>query len=169
MGSRKMMKSDPLFEALGSLDELNSWIGLCRVKCGNSAKLKVISEKLKDVQETLFIMQAEIAMYGMQKKSNIHLSIEKTIELEEEIRRIDEIVPQIKKFIISGGSEQSAMLDVARSLTRKVERAFVAFSKIKKINPEILRFINRLSSLLFAQSRFVNYTLKIKEENPSYK
>ena len=156
MGSKKIAKDDPLFEALGSLDELNSWLGFCRYK------------KLKSIQEDLFIVQAELATVGMGTKSKIQITNAKTEKLEKEIAKIDKITPQIKKFIIPGASELSAKLDVARAFARKAERAVVAYGKKRKLNPEILCYLNRLSSLLFALARLVNYSLKVKEENPRY-
>lgn len=159
MGARKIAKDDPLFEALGALDELNSWIGYCRYP------------KLKTVQEDLFIAQAEIAMTAMGKKSKIKITRTKTERLEREIAEIDAILPQIKQFIIPGASELSAKLDVARTLARRAERACVKFfkaSEANEANEALLAYLNRLSSLLFALARLVNFSLKKKEESPGY-
>ena len=152
MGMKKIAKDDPLFEALGALDELNSWIGYCQYK------------KLKAIQEDLFIAQAEIALAALGKKSKIQITNAKTQRLEQEILAIDKIVPQIKKFIIPGASELSAKLDYARALARRAERAAVR----AKVSPELLQYLNRLSSILFAHARLVNYKFKIKEKNPGY-
>ena len=168
MGAKKIAKDDPLFEALGSLDELNSWIGYCRAYA-KGLKFKSLRSQLQAIQETLFIAQAELGMAGMGKKSKIHITNIKTQELEKEIAKIDKIVPQIKQFIIPGASELSAKLDIARAFARRVERAFVAFNKKQKLNPDLLQYLNRLSSILFAHARLVNYLLNVKEENPTYK
>lgn len=157
MGAKKISKDDPLFEALGDLDELNSWLGFCQYK------------PLRRLQEDLFIAQAEIALEAMGKKSKIKITKAHVARLEHDIASIDKKVPQIKKFIIPGGSELSAKLDVARAFARRVERAFVAFSKKTPLNPELLQYLNRLSSILFAHARMVNYTKKVKEQNPSYR
>lgn len=148
MGARKISKAAPLFEALGALDELNSWLGFCNYK------------KLQFVQETLFIAQAELGMH-----SKLRVTHAKTEELEKEIAKIDKIVPPIKKFIIPGGSELSAKLDFARALARRAERDAVRI----KASPELLQYLNRLSSLLFAYARLTNFRLKKKEQNPSYR
>jgi len=161
MGVRKIAKDDPLFDALGALDELNSWLGVCRA----SVKLKAKSYKLKAIQETLFIAQAEIAMLGMKKRYTLRVTRAKTEELEREIRRIDAVVPNIKKFIIPGGAELSAKLDYARTLARRAERTLVCI----KANPDLLAYLNRLSGYLFALARLVNFRLNIKEESPSYR
>lgn len=169
MGARKISKSDPLFDALGALDELNSWIGLCRSELRKDKRFVDIERSLLRIQETLFIAQAELAMIGMRRSSKIMIQKEKTVDLEQEIAEIDKKVPQIKQFIIPGASEVSARLDVARSLARNVERAFVKFAQKQKLNPNLLQYLNRLSSILFAHARMVNYVLKVREENPSYR
>ena len=162
MGMKKIAKDDPLFEALGALDELNSWIGYCQYK------------KLKAIQEDLFIAQAEIALAALGKKSKIQITNAKTQRLEQEILAIDKVVPQIKKFIIPGASELSAKLDYARALARRAERAAVLARRSlgeggkATISPDLLQYLNRLSSILFAHARLVNYKFKIKEKNPSY-
>lgn len=153
MGTRKISKADPLFEALGALDELNSWLGFCN------------SKKLQAIQETLFIAQAEIGMAGMGKRYTLHVTRAKTEELEHEILRIDTVVPPIKKFIIPGGSELATKLDYARALARRAERACVRI----KANPDLLQYLNRLSAYLFALARLENHRLKIKEKNPGYR
>jgi|SRR3989344_657092 len=167
MGARKIAKDDPLMDALGALDELNSWLGYCRA----SVKRKAISYKLKAIQEDLFVAQAEIAMIAMQKKSKIQITNVKTKALEKEILKIDKQVPQIKKFIIPGGSELSAKLDFARTLVRRAERAVVKANAANEAisSPELLQYLNRLSSYLFALARLVNFRLNIKEESPSYR
>ena len=148
MGARKIAKDAPLMEALGALDELNSWLGFCNYK------------KLRPVQETLFIAQAELGMY-----SKLRVKKEKTLELEQEIAKIDKLVPSIKKFIIPGGSELATKLDFARALARRAERTAVK----ARVSADLLQYLNRLSSLLFALARLVNFRLKLKEENPTYK
>ena len=90
-------------------------------------------------------------------------------DIKECINKIDKLVPPITKFIIAGASEASAVLDFARSLSRRVERTIVAYSKKKKLNPELMRYSNRISSLIFALARSVNFRLKKKEVNPHYR
>ncbi len=152
MGAKKIAKDDPIFEALGSLDELNSWLGLCQDK------------RLKPIQEDLFIAQAEIGLAAMGRKSKIKITKLKTERLEKEIAKIDKVVPPIKKFIIPGGSELSTKLDFARALARRAERDAVRM----KASPDLLQYLNRLSSLLFALARLANFRLKLKEKNPKY-
>ena len=117
------------------------------------------------------MVQAEVAVigFGYKAKSFREKIGRKTIELEKFIGKIDKKLPIIKKFILPGGSELSARLDVARVIARRAERATVRFNnKKKRLPPELLQFLNRLSSAFFALARYVNHAKKVKEENPKY-
>ena len=169
MGKKKIAKDDPLFHVLGSLDELNSWLGLCRANAGKDKRTKEISSILEEIQQTLFICQAEVASVGAGFTPKVKIISAKTKNIEKEINIIDSQIPEITKFIIPGGSELSAHLDVARVLARKNERMARTFARKKKLRPELLQYLNRLSSILFALARFANFKLKVKENNPNYK
>lgn len=173
LGHKTLSKDDPVFEALGSLDELDSWLGVCisddHIIGGRRKKPgREIDRILRNIQETLFIAQAEIATVAVGGELKIKVATAKTEELESIIAGIDSQVPEIIKFVIPGGSRLSASLDFARTLARRAERGIRKYGKSKKLRPELLQYINRLSSVLFALARYVNHRLKIKEENPSY-
>jgi cob(I)alamin adenosyltransferase len=165
-GKKKLPKDGALFGVLGDLDELNSWLGFAGI--GAPKKIKEI---LKQLQEDLFIVQAEIAVvgFGYQTRGFKDIDSEKTKELEKIIIGIDKKIPPIRTFILPGGSELAAKLDIARTIARRTERAAVNYRKSKKFPVEALRFLNRLSSLLFALARYVNYSKKIREEKPNYR
>jgi len=165
-GKKKLPKDNALFDLLGDLDELNSWVGFARVE----AK-KDMGEILKMVQQTLFIIQAEAAVAGFGYKARGFSRIDagKTREVEKIIETLDKKLPPIRKFILPGGSELSARLDVARVIARRAERAAVKFNRTKKLSPEMLQFLNRLSSLFFALARYANHKKGVKEDNPRYR
>jgi len=169
IGSKRLPKDDIIFQLLGELDELNCLLGLCKADAQGNRKLRDLVSVLGDIQETLFGVQAEVAAIGGGYESSVKISANKIKAIEEVINRIDLELPSIRKFIIPGGSRISAQIDLTRAVARRVERTAVAFSKRKKLRPELMQFLNRISSLLFALARLVNYRLKIKEENPSYK
>lgn len=169
MGKSEVSKDSGLFQLLGGLDELNSWIGFCRAGAVKTPKLKALAGWLKEVQEGLFVAQAEVAALGSGFKPKFKIAVAKTAWLEKIIQEIDKKLPPITKFIIPGASEASSRIDVARVLARKTERAAKALSVSVRLSPELLQYLNRLSSFLFALARWTNYVLKIKEENPSYK
>jgi cob(I)alamin adenosyltransferase len=163
---QKISKSSAITEALGSLDEINSYLGICKIMVKNF-KQKVsdieIFEIINRIQNNLFVIQAQVA--GADKKIT-----ESEIKFVEKI--IDEIekkLPPIKTFLISGASDLSAHFDFARTLVRRAERRVVTVSdeNITKINSETLIYLNRLSSLLYAFARFSAKEIGA-EEAPKY-
>ncbi|MGC9603038.1 MAG: cob(I)yrinic acid a,c-diamide adenosyltransferase [Minisyncoccia bacterium] len=164
-GKKKLPKDNALFDLLGDLDELNSWIGFARVE----AK-KDMGEILKMVQQDLFVIQAEAAVtgFGYEARGFSKIDAGRTRNIERIIEALDKKLPPIRKFILPGGSELSARLDIARVIARRAERAAVRFNRTKKLSPELLQFLNRLSSLFFALARYANRKKGVKEENPKY-
>ena len=162
-------KSDSVFEAIGSLDELNAVIGFCRVEVEKNRSMdgKKIAEILFEIQETFFLIQAEIASARFKFDIPRRMDSREVVSLEKIIEELSKKLPEINKFQIPGGSELSARLNIARTIARRAERAVVSFNQ-KKISSELVRYLNRLSSLLFVMSRYVNYCLKIKETSPKY-
>lgn len=167
---QRFSKSSAIAEALGSLDEINSFLGLCKVKSANS-KIKLgkrglgLSEVVGNFQNDLFIIQAEIA--GADKK----ISSGKIDFLEEVIGEIERELPPIKTFFVSGGTELAASFDFARTLARRAERRVVEVAEEGKVKveKETLAYLNRLSSMLYALARLMNHKSGINEEPPSYK
>lgn len=163
-----LSKSSQIAEALGALDETNSLLGWCKVKTEASylsVKKQTLTAILEEAQNNLFSIQAELA--GAPKKLS-RLAVKKA---EMIIREIEKELPPIKNFIIAGGSELSAMLDVARTIARRTERKVVAVveSKNRDLQPNVLAYLNRLSSLLYALSRLANHRAGIVERKPDYK
>jgi len=155
-------------EALGTLDEINSLLGWCKTKTETSQIVvakKKLSVILEETQNSLFSIQAELA--GAPKK----LSKAAVKRIETLIKEIDKELPPIKNFIIPGGTELSAMLDVARTVARRAERQVVAVAEISDIKLPLstLAYLNRLSSLLYALARLVNHRAGIAEKKPSYR
>jgi len=176
INGNEVSKSNPIVEFLGSLDELNSWLGYARVEADKlkteSASRRIdVAVVLKNIQNALFIAQAEAAALGFGYGKSPKITDEKTKYFEEVIAEIDKVVPKIEKFIIVGGTELSARLDVGRAIARRVERQakkYVPEDSNKNLTPEMLKFLNRLSSILFALARYVNFVSGVKEENPTY-
>lgn len=168
----RIPKSSELPEALGALDELNSYIGLAKVKAaeGNpnilvDGAMHQLPLILRDVQETLFVVQAEVA--GADKR----VPEGKVKSIEDIINTVEKTIPPITRFTVAGGTELSALLDVARALARRTERRVVALENTgaRALSAETRAYLNRLSSLLFALARFANHAAGVVEEGPSYK
>lgn len=168
IGKKKVSKSLPMLELLGALDELNSAAGFARSAArGKSAKL---NPRILRLQEILFIAQAEVAASALGfPKPKSPIAEKHTLELEKMIQDIDKFLPPLKNFVIPGGSELSARLDLARTAARRTERMAVRLTESKqKISPGVLKFLNRLSSAFFALARHANKLEGIKEQHPGY-
>lgn len=166
--SERVSKASCQTEALGVLDELNSFLGLCKVKAESLAWRvdgKIAFEIIGDVQQNLFIIQAETA--GAKGKT---IKPSKVGEIEIMADEMENLMPPIKSFFVSGGSEQAALFDVARTLTRRAERAAISAIESGEISigEHTRAYLNRLSSLFFALARFTNFKAGVKEESPRY-
>lgn len=167
---QRVSKSSSIAEALGSLDEINSFLGFIKIKA-DSIKFNLptneiaVPETINQIQQDLFIVQAELAGAGKT------ITPEKVKWLEEIIDGIEKTLPPIKTFFVSGGTELAALSDVARTIARRAERRVVGVSDEGKIviGKETLAYLNRLSSVLYAFARSFNHIAHIKEEAPQYK
>jgi cob(I)alamin adenosyltransferase len=168
----RIPKSSALPEALGTLDELNSFIGFARAVARRSDNPAIalegesldIAGLLRGVQETLFIVQAEVA--GADKR----VADGTTARVSAVVDAVEQEIPPLKGFSIAGGTELSAALDVARTLARRAERRLVGIETdgLRALAPETKSYMNRLSSLLFALARLANHAAGVAEENPRY-
>lgn len=163
----RVTKTSPIFECLGNLDELNGLTGWCKVAC--PAELKVgewaVGAILRDVQDHLFTLQAEVA--GAQK-SIPQSSVEALGEL---ITSIERSLPEVKTFLVAGGTEFSARLDIARAVSRRVERRIVHLHENgeRAISAPSRAYMNRLSSLFYALTRLANDAEGVVETPPAYR
>lgn len=155
LGCKEVSKANLKIIALGAIDELNSIIGI--ILSFNPSK--EVKNYIKPVQNDLFIIQAELA--GVNKK----IDESKTKRLEKIIDKIFSKV-LIKGFVIPGGRKTGALLDWARTVCRRAEIEVVKLSKKTKINPEILKYLNRLSDFLYILARWENRN--IEEKAPKY-
>jgi len=153
----RMAKSDQLATALGAVDELNSWIGLCRNSPLTPLFIKErgtkgvsLGDELKRIQNNLLTIGSQLA--GSEKR----IKTSETAHLEKLIDRLTRELPKLSNFIYPTG-----YLQVARSVCRRAEREVVA-AGIKEKN--ILKYLNRLSDALFTMGRWVNFKTGMKEE-----
>lgn len=163
---QRISKSSAITEALGSLDEVNSFLGVCKAQIHDSGFMiqdKKVWDIIHRVQNNLFTIQAQVA--GADKK----ILEEDVLWLEKVISEIDKELPKIKSFLISGANDISANFDFARTLARRAERRVVAVSEenITKIDEFTLSYMNRFSSLLYALARYFASKSGV-EESPTY-
>ena len=167
---QRISKSSIVAEALGTLDEANSFLGLARARTAGQS-FKIGKEKINfadiilEAQQNLFIVQAEVAGSAMS------ITTEKVKEVEKVVDGIEKILPPIKNFFISGATKDGAVLDIGRTLIRRAERRVIAAKEEGKIkvSAETLAYLNRLSSLLYALARISSHLAGTKEIKPNYK
>ncbi len=162
-GSRRVSKDSPRIEAYGSIDELNSCIGVA-ISFSTSES---VATPLKKVQKLLFVAGAdlatELAARGEGEKVP-RITKEDTRWLEKESDELLKKLPPLKNFILPGGVPSAATLQLARSVCRRAERRIVAVGRVEAINLELIPFINRLSTYLFNLARYSNLIEGRQEE-----
>jgi cob(I)alamin adenosyltransferase len=154
----RVSKRSRRIESYGAVDELNSVLGLV------AAKSDEVRNDIEQIQNELHIIQAELADMNSEHK----ISDEDIDRLEEECDRLQEELPELRSFVLAGGSETAAHLHLARSVCRRAERRCVELKEEKYVRPEVLTYINRLSDLLFLMARKENVEADLEEKSPSY-
>lgn len=157
-----MPKDSPTYEALGTLDELNSFLGLCRAYASRKKAGVEIASEILGAQQCLFIIQAEIA--GSQK----NIDKEQVLLLEHTIDRLETKIEKPHAFVIPGSTELSGMLDYARAVSRRAERAVIAIAAERQVSDQTKCYLNRLSSLLYALARYSAALEGVQEVSPTY-
>lgn len=133
-------------EAYGTVDEVNSALGLARTWCTNMD----VQEIIYQVQKILMMMMADLA--SIHSDTN-YITQEHTEQFEQFIDKLDAQLPPLKEFIIPGGNAGAAALDIARTVTRRAERQVLRLSRQETINEQLLLSLNRLSDLCFMMAR----------------
>jgi cob(I)alamin adenosyltransferase len=161
---QRVGKDDPIFDVLGTQDELNSWLGVCISKLVD--QFQVQKDFLFQVQDTLFYIGAELAQSPKAKLTKESLDL-----LEKHSDALQEQMEEgwTTKFIYPGGNEVAAWIDVARTVSRRLEREVVKYANDHEVSPIILKYVNRLSDFLFVLRCFVNSRVQYEERKFSYK
>ena len=168
IGGKRIPKSDPRIISYGLIDELNSNVGLIisLLNLKNNNLFSDLIDLLIKIQNDLFTIGSDLAdpTYPMENKYKIPRTDEKMVlYLESEIDKFEKEVVPITFFILPGGSIESSILHVSRSIARRTETAVTALSKSQTINPAILIYLNRLSDLLFVAARLVNKRIGVED------
>jgi len=167
IGGKRVPKDDPRIEACGSIDELNAILG---VICSFPLPGR-IAQVLARVQDTLFSVGAGIALPPGQERGKWGIPAianEQVKELEQEIDACQEALPPLRNFILPGGSTAGALLHQARTVARRAERRCVTLKRNEPLDPQVIRYLNRLSDLCFVLARFVNREESRKEIQPTF-
>jgi cob(I)alamin adenosyltransferase len=138
-------KADPRVAAFGDVDETNSALGLLLAEPGLP---QAITVSLTRIQHELFEIGAELSLPGYRTIAAEHVA-----QLERDLDSLNEDLPPLKEFILPGGTRAAAVCHLARTVCRRAERSAWEASKLTELNPELLRYLNRLSDLLFVMAR----------------
>ncbi|MGQ0571318.1 MAG: cob(I)yrinic acid a,c-diamide adenosyltransferase [Armatimonadota bacterium] len=149
-GGGRVPKDDPRVEAYGTVDEVNSVLGVV------AAHLDVeLSDRVHAIQRTLFDIGADLATPEPGRVPAV--GAEAVTSLERLIDHWETELEPLRSFILPGGAAAAALCHLARSLVRRAERRTVTLARSSQVNPEILRYLNRLSDCLFVLARVLNH------------
>lgn len=169
IGGQRVSKDHMRVEAYGTVDELNSALGIARAQLKHDPFMDSL---LTEIQNTLFDMGAEIASPPERAERFAVIDDEKVSTLESAIDTLEEELEPLKQFILPGGSEAAAFLHLARCICRRAERRVATLSTTAPLNGALLRYLNRLSDLLFVMARAANHragVADIKWGEPGWK
>ncbi len=154
---QRVAKHHPRVAAYGTVDEANAAVGLARLH-SEALPDRTIDEILGRVQNDLFDLGADLATPEVENPEYppLRITAPQVERLEREIDQLNAELAPLNSFVLPGGSPAAAYLHLARTVARRAEREITALAEAEAINPEAIRYINRLSDLLFVMSRHVN-------------
>ena len=149
---QRVLKHDQRVQAYGTVDEANAAIGVARLHCDVET-----DGLLARIQNDLFDLGADLCRPETgEEETALRVTASQVTGLEQEIDRINAGLQSLTSFVLPGGTAAAAHLHIARTVARRAERDMTALNQMEAINPEALRYINRLSDLLFVLSRHCN-------------
>ena len=160
IGGTRVFKDHARIDAYGTVDELNSFVGLIR----DSIEIDQLRRILTEIQERLFTIGASLA--ADPEKSNMKipdLTEDDITLLEKEMDKMNEELPDLKNFILPGGHPVVSYCHVARCVCRRAERISVALSNEEFVDAKVIKYLNRLSDYLFVLSRWLGKELGAEE------
>jgi cob(I)alamin adenosyltransferase len=158
-GGKRLPKSHLRIDAYGTVDELNSFLGVVR----DSSADAQVREVLQKIQRKLFALGANLASDPAKNLPMPDISSEDVELLENEIDRMEASLPVLKNFILPGGHTSVSLCHVARCVCRRAERLVVALHQVEPVEPLVLKYLNRLSDFLFVLARKLGKDLGVGE------
>ena len=160
-GGQRIAKNNLRIEAYGTVDELNSFIGLARE---STRELPELDQILRRVQHELFNLGSILATLPEDvHPKQARITAVETAQLEREIDRMNEELLPLRSFVLPGGSRLNAELHICRTICRRAERVCVALAAGEEVDDEVLRYLNRLSDALFVWSRWASHKTGVAE------
>jgi len=160
IGGTRVPKNDVRLEAYGTIDELNSYVGLLR-----SYTTGELTELLIVIQNQLFKMGSYLATDAKvsEFRSGINFEDVRVEELEKEMDRMEKELPELTGFVLPGGHESVSFCHVARTVCRRAERRVISMAEYDDIDSGIVRYLNRLSDFLFVLARYFSNFFGVEE------
>lgn len=161
IGGRRVSKADLRIDAYGTVDELNSWIGLVRDQSVNQNR----RDLLKEIQDRLFTIGAELATDPEKApKRPMPLIIpDDVVLLEQAMDDMDAALPELKAFVLPGGHSAVSFCHLARTVCRRAERLVITLTEQAPVDEQVLQYLNRLSDYLFVLGRKMAQELDAEE------
>ncbi|MCC6293105.1 MAG: cob(I)yrinic acid a,c-diamide adenosyltransferase [Bryobacterales bacterium] len=164
VGGQAVAKDALRIECYGTVDELNSLVGVACVSAGEREETARLAAILKRVQHELFNLGSILATLP----ADVHpkqprVTVDCVAQLEREIDEMNEALPALRSFVLPGGCRLNAELHVARTVCRRAERLAVALGRQEEVPAEAVQYLNRLSDALFVQSRWASHVLGVAE------
>jgi cob(I)alamin adenosyltransferase len=162
IGGTKVRKNNARINAYGTVDELNAWIGLLNDQMSDTH----VREMLREIQDRLFTIGSTLAMDPNKEISMKIPELKETdvLFLEKEIDRMNETLPEMKSFILPGGSVAVSTAHICRTVCRRAERVTVELDALESVSePLIIKYLNRLSDYLFVLARWIGFVSGIVE------
>ena len=163
VGGQRVSKGAQRIEVFGTVDELNSFVGLARISARESG-LNELESIFERIQHELFNLGSVLATLPQDLHPNQPRITKETIDqLEREIDHYNATLPALRSFVLPGGSRICAELHVCRTVCRRAERTLVTMKHAEEIPIEAMLYLNRLSDAMFVWSRWVNQALGVEE------
>jgi cob(I)alamin adenosyltransferase len=148
----RLRKDSARIEAMGAVDEANAALGLLRLQTSAEPELDAM---LARIQNDLFDLGADLCLPGTEG-DRLRVTLAQCLRLEAEIAAMNAELPPLRSFVLPGGTAGAAAAHLARTLARRAERQVVALGAAEPLNPELVRYLNRLSDHMFVLSRRLN-------------
>ncbi len=153
-GGKRVPKDSLIISAIGAVDELNASLGVAE----SFSKIPKINKIIDPIQANLFNIGAALA------GSKLNLTSIEIAVVEQKIDKLSDKLPELRNFILPAGTKGASLWHFSRTVCRRAERALLALDKKEKVDPEIKKYINRLSDLLFVLARTENKTSRKKDK-----
>lgn len=161
VGGARISKGDLKIESYGTVDELNSWIGVLRDLPANESRKAIF----KEIQDRLFTIGADLASESaIVRQKKVPDLFESDVELlEKEMDKMNEEIPPLRAFVLPGGDLAVSYAHVGRTVCRRAERHIIRLGEVEEVNELIIKYLNRLSDYLFVVSRKITQELGTEE------